>query len=322
VTAEPVLCVEDLRVDFHARRGLVRAVRGVSLAVEAGETLCIVGESGSGKSTMSLAVPGLLPSNARASGRVRLRGDDLLGAQEADLENVRGKRIGVVFQDAARALNPVLTIGRQIAEVVQRHLGVPEHVAQSRAVELLVEVGVNDPQTRMKQYPHQLSGGLKQRVMIAVAIACEPELVIADEPTTALDVSVQGQVLRMLRRLCTERRLALLLITHNFGVVSALADRVAVMYAGRIVESAGVVAVLREPAHPYTRALIAATPRLVLDDDGESPLMAPIPGAPPSPLGDDAGCSFAPRCAYRFEKCMERPPLRESAAGGVAACWL
>jgi oligopeptide/dipeptide ABC transporter ATP-binding protein len=253
---------------------------------------------------------------------VRLGGDDLLGMPEDVLENVRGKRIGVVFQDAARALNPVLTIGRQIAEVVQRHRGVPEDVALARAVELLAEVGVNDPQTRVKQYPHQLSGGLKQRVMIAVAIACEPELVIADEPTTALDVSVQGQVLRLLRRLCTERRLALLLITHNFGVVSALADRVAVMYAGRIVESAGVVPVLREPAHPYTRALIAASPRLALEGHDEAPAMAPIPGTPPSPLDEDAGCSFAPRCAYRFEACAERPPLRETANGGVAACWL
>ena len=322
MTAEPVLSVDQLCVDFQTRRGVVRAVRGVSLTVQAGETLCIVGESGSGKSTMALALPGLLPRNARSSGRVRLLGNDLLGAPERDLENVRGKRIGVVFQDAARALNPVLTIGRQIVDVMLRHLGVPEHVALTRAVELLGEVGVSDPKTRMRQYPHQLSGGLKQRVMIAVAIACEPELVIADEPTTALDVSVQGQVLRLLRRLCTERRIALLLITHNFGVVSALADRVAVMYAGRIVESAGVVTVLREPAHPYTRALLGASPRLELGDGIDAPALAPIPGTPPSPLSDDAGCSYAPRCTFRFDKCIQRPPLREFAAGGVAACWL
>jgi oligopeptide/dipeptide ABC transporter ATP-binding protein len=322
VTAKPVLRVEDLHVDFHTRRGLVRAVQGVSLAIEAGKTLCIVGESGSGKSTMALGLVGLLPGNAQTSGRVRLEGDDILGTSEMQLEDVRGRRVGVVFQDAARALNPVLTIGRQIAEVLQRHLNVSAHTALARAVELLTEVGVNDPVARIKQYPHQLSGGLKQRVMIAIAIACEPALVIADEPTTALDVSVQGQVLRLLRRLCTERRLALMLVTHDFGVVAAVADDVAVMYAGRIIEYADAVRMFQAPEHPYTRALLAATPRIALNEDGERAKIEPIPGSPPDPLLQPGGCSFAPRCVDRFEHCVERPPLRDGPAGDRAACWL
>jgi peptide/nickel transport system ATP-binding protein len=321
VAVEPVLRVEDLHVDFHTRRGLVRAVQGVSFAIEPGKTLCIVGESGSGKSTMSLGLVGLLPGNARATGRVRLEGDEILGQTETQLEDVRGRRAGVVFQDAARALNPVLTIGRQIGEVLQRHLGMPAAAALARAVELLTEVGVNDPAARIKQYPHQLSGGLKQRVMIAIAIACEPALVIADEPTTALDVSVQGQVLRLLRRLCTERRLALLLVTHDFGVVAAVADDVAVMYAGRVVEYADAVRLFQAPGHPYTRALLAATPRIAVNAAGERATIVPIPGAPPDPLAEPEGCSFAPRCADRFERCVERPSLREGTAGDRAACW-
>jgi peptide/nickel transport system ATP-binding protein len=322
VAVEPVLRVEDLHVDFHTRRGLVRAVQGVSFAIEPGKTLCIVGESGSGKSTMSLGLVGLLPGNAQTSGRVRLEGDEILGKTETQLEDVRGRRVGIVFQDAARALNPVLTIGRQIGEVLQRHLGLPAAAALARAVELLTEVGVNDPAARIKQYPHQLSGGLKQRVMIAIAIACEPALVIADEPTTALDVSVQGQVLRLLRRLCTERRLALLLVTHDFGVVAAAADDVAVMYAGRVVEYADAVRLFQAPGHPYTRALLAATPRIALNAAGERTKIVPIPGAPPDPLAQPEGCSFAPRCTDRFERCIERPPLRDGTAGDRAACWL
>jgi peptide/nickel transport system ATP-binding protein len=322
VPVEPVLRVEDLHVDFHTRRGLVRAVQGVSFAIEPGKTLCIVGESGSGKSTMSLGLVGLLPGNAQTSGRVRLEGDEILGKTETQLEDVRGRRVGIVFQDAARALNPVLTIGRQIGEVLQRHLGLPAAAALARAVELLTEVGVNDPAARIKQYPHQLSGGLKQRVMIAIAIACEPALVIADEPTTALDVSVQGQVLRLLRRLCTERRLALLLVTHDFGVVAAAADDVAVMYAGRVVEYADAVRLFQAPGHPYTRALLAATPRIALNAAGERTKIVPIPGAPPDPLAQPEGCSFAPRCTDRFERCIERPPLRDGTAGDRAACWL
>ncbi len=322
MTAEPVLRVEDLHVDFRTRRGLVRAVQGVSFAIEPGKTLCIVGESGSGKSTMALGLVGLLPGNAQSAGRVRLEGDDILGQPELLLEDVRGRRVGVVFQDAARALNPVLTIGRQIAEVLRRHRNMPAEAALARAVELLTEVGVNDPAARIKQYPHQLSGGLKQRVMIAIAIACEPALVIADEPTTALDVSVQGQVLRLLRRLCTERRLALLLVTHDFGVVAAVADDVAVMYAGRVVEYADAVRMFEAPEHPYTRALLAATPRIALNAAGERARIEPIPGTPPDPLLQPAGCSFAPRCVSRFERCVERPPLRDGPAGDRAACWL
>jgi oligopeptide/dipeptide ABC transporter ATP-binding protein len=279
-----------------------------------------VGESGSGKSATSLALVRLLPDNAILRGSVTLRGEELSALSEQALANVRGRRIGVVFQDPARALNPVLSIGKQVREILQRHLGLSHAAADERAEALLREVGINDARARLEQYPHELSGGLKQRVMIAIALACEPELLIADEPTTALDVTIQRQVLLLLRRLCSERQLALMLITHDFGVVAAMADRVAVMYAGRIVEQADAAALFAAPRHPYTRGLLAANPRQVLEAEGEVTLQ-PIPGSPPDPLLTFTGCAFAARCSLRIEQCATLPPLAEVSPGHAAACW-
>ncbi len=313
--------IEDLQVRFRSRNGDAHAVRGANLAIAPAETVCLVGESGSGKSTLAMGMLGLLPASAEVTGRASFLGRDFLALSEREREDIRGHRIGVVFQDASRALNPVLSIGHQIAEVMQRHLGLERRAALARAVDLLTEVGIADAAQRIKDYPHQLSGGLKQRVMIAIAIACEPVFVIADEPTTALDVSVQRQVLALLRRLCSQRGLALLLITHDFGVVSAMADRVAVMYAGRIVELADVVPLFGRPLHPYTRALLAANPRLSLGEDGSRSAIVPIPGSLPDPAEAASGCSFAPRCASVFQACVERPPLVDRGDGHCVACW-
>ncbi|MSP97101.1 MAG: ABC transporter ATP-binding protein, partial [Betaproteobacteria bacterium] len=222
----------------------------------------------------------------------------------------------------SRALNPVLSIGRQITEVLLRHSMSNKHRALARAEELLTEVGVSDARLRLRQYPHELSGGIKQRVMIAIAIACEPELLIADEPTTALDVTIQGQVLRLLRRLCDDRGVALVLVTHDFGVVAAIADRVAVMYAGRVVEYAVAPALFRNPRHPYAQGLLTANPRRVLDADSDTAVLDPIPGSPPNPFDSDSGCSFAPRCSRRHDLCASRPLLRDFGNGHSAACWL
>ncbi|MFM9970155.1 MAG: ABC transporter ATP-binding protein [Burkholderiales bacterium] len=317
-----LLAIERLCVEFAAKAGPLPAVREVSLALRRGEALCIVGESGSGKSTLALAVIGLLADNARVTGRIVFNGGDLLTHTEEQLGEIRGRRIGFIFQDPARALNPVLSIGRQITEVLLRHSTTDKTLALARAEQLLTEVGVNDARLRLRQYPHELSGGIKQRVMIAMAIACEPELLIADEPTTALDVTIQGQVLRLLRRLCNERGVALILVTHDFGVVAAMADRVAVMYAGRVVEYARAVDLFQQPQHPYSQGLLVANPRRVLDADIGTTMLDPIPGSPPSPYDSDVGCSFAPRCAKRHDACTTRPTLRVGANEHLAACWL
>lgn len=320
--AGELLRVAGLDIAFRTRAGLLSAVKKVSFSLRRGESLGVVGESGSGKSTLSMAIAGLLPTNAQVSGEVMFDGTDLLTRSEHDLSDIRGRRLGVIFQDAGRSLNPVLTIGRQIGEVLQRHMGADRHTARRRAVELLTEVGVNDPELRAKQYPHELSGGLKQRVMIATAIACEPDLLIADEPTTALDVTIQGQVLRLLQRLRAERGLALILVTHDFGVVAAMADRVAVMYAGAIVEYADAVELFHDPRHPYSEALLNANPRRVLDAADEGARLEPIPGSPPNPLDLFSGCSFAPRCPKKHDACSAIPKLAVSRPGHAAACWL
>ncbi|HVV92183.1 MAG TPA: ABC transporter ATP-binding protein [Hyphomicrobiales bacterium] len=316
----PLLRVAGLDVRFGTRRGSLHAVRDVSLKLGRGETLCLVGESGSGKTTLSMALAGLLPDNALVSGSIAFGDREIVGLREGALRAIRGRRIGIVFQDASRSLNPVLTIGYQIAEMLRRHLGMARAEATERAVELLEEVGVNDPRLRLGQYPHELSGGLKQRVMIAIAIACRPELLIADEPTTALDVTVQRQILRLLRRLCSERDLALILVTHDFGVVSAMADQVAVMYNGRIVEYADVFTLFRAPRHPYAAALLATNPRHVLEAAAGGELR-PIPGSPPNPLDHIAGCAFGPRCPRRHERCAVEPPLTSDRSGHAVACW-
>ncbi len=316
------LTVSDLSVGFRTRRGVVPAASNISFQVGRGRTMCIIGESGSGKTSVAMALLRLLPPNGEVRGKAELAGVDLLACSQAELEEIRGRRVGVVFQDPSRALNPVLTVGRQIEEVLQRHLGMDSRAARIRAQEILSEVGLSDPAWRLQQYPHELSGGLKQRVMIAIAIACSPELVIADEPTTALDVTVQRQVLRLLRKLCIDRKLALVLITHDFGVVAAIADEVAVMYAGRIVEKSGVVQLFENARHPYTRALLNANPQRLLEQGDSAGMLQPIAGAPPNMLELPAGCRFAPRCTYRVAACEKYPPLVQTEPGHSAACWL
>jgi oligopeptide/dipeptide ABC transporter ATP-binding protein len=294
-----LLEVSDLRTHFFTREGVVHAVDGVSLAVEAGTTLGLVGESGCGKSVTALSIMRLLPTPpARiVSGAVRFAGRDLTTLSERELEDVRGREIGMVFQDPMTALNPTLTIGTQIVEVLQRHLGLDRRAARRRAGELLAEVGIPRAPERLDDYPHRFSGGMRQRVGIAMAIACEPRLVIADEPTTALDVTVQAQVLDLLDDLRRERQMAMLLITHNMGVVAESADEVAVMYAGQIVEQAPAAELFGRPEHPYTEALLSALPDLD-DPDARESRLAAIPGRPPDLVEPPSGCRFAPRCPF------------------------
>jgi oligopeptide/dipeptide ABC transporter ATP-binding protein len=314
-----LLEVSDLRTHFFTREGVVRAVDGVSLSVDAGKSLGLVGESGCGKSVTALSIVRLLPvPPARiVSGSIRFDGRDLATLSERELEDVRGREIGMVFQDPMTALNPTLTIGTQIVEVLQRHLGLDRRLARRRAAELLGEVGIQRAGERLDDYPHRFSGGMRQRVGIAMAIACEPRLLIADEPTTALDVTVQAQVLDLLDDLRHERQMALVLITHNMGVVAEAADDVAVMYAGQIVEQAPAAELFHRPEHPYTEALLSALPDL--DDAGaRQSRLAAIPGRPPSLVDPPAACRFAPRCPYaeRGDCCaLEPPPLRELRPG-------
>jgi oligopeptide/dipeptide ABC transporter ATP-binding protein len=314
-----LLELSDLRTHFFAREGVVHAVDGVSLAVDAGSTLGLVGESGCGKSVTALSIMRLLPTPpARiVSGSIRLGGRELTELSERELEDVRGRQIGMVFQDPMTALNPTLTIGTQIAEVLQRHLGLKRPAARRRAAELLAEVGIPRAAERLDDYPHRFSGGMRQRVGIAIAIACEPRLLIADEPTTALDVTVQAQVLDLLDDLRREHEMAMLLITHNMGVVAESADEVAVMYAGQIVEQAPAPELFSRPEHPYTEALLAALPDL--DDHGaRDGRLAAIPGRPPDLIDPPAACRFAPRCPFaeRGDCCaLEAPPLRELRPG-------
>ena len=321
VANDPLLRVKDVSIEFSTRRGRLRAVNGVSLELDRGKTLCIVGESGAGKSTGSMAVAGLSPDNASVAGSVTFGGRSLLGMPEEQLCDVRGRKIGVIFQDPSRSLNPVFTIGRQIGETLERHLGMTKRQAKARAIEVLADVGMSDPSLRADQYPHELSGGLKQRAMIAIAIACEPDLLIADEPTTALDVTVQAQVLRLLRKLRDQKGLALILVTHDFGVVAAMADRVAVMYAGRIVEFADAIELFEEPRHPYTAALLESNPRALIESGREDAVLQPIPGSPPDPLMPMTGCSFAARCTRRSEACSVSPDLTQLVGGRSVACW-
>jgi oligopeptide/dipeptide ABC transporter ATP-binding protein len=314
-----LLDVTDLRTHFLTREGVVRAVDGVSLGVEAGSTLGLVGESGCGKSVTALSIMRLLPMPpARiVSGSIHFDGRDLTRLSERELEDVRGREIGMVFQDPMTALNPTLTIGTQIVEVLQRHLGLERRPARRRAAELLAEVGIPQAQARLDDYPHRFSGGMRQRVGIAMAIACEPRLLIADEPTTALDVTVQAQVLDLLDDLRRERRMALLLITHNMGVVAESADTVAVMYAGQIVEHAPAQELFDRPEHPYTEALLAALPDLDDPAARRSRLVA-IPGRPPDLINPPTACRFAPRCPFAEsgDCCVLEPPaLRELRPG-------
>ncbi|MFO1160907.1 MAG: ABC transporter ATP-binding protein [Reyranellaceae bacterium] len=318
----PLLEVRGLHTEFRTGTGTVRAVDGVSFAVEPGETVAVVGESGSGKSVTALSILRLVadPPGRITRGEILLDGRDLLKLSEAEMRQVRGRDIGMVFQEPMTSLNPVLTIGRQITETLEQHQGADRATAARRALELLDMVGIADPARRLKQYPHQLSGGMRQRVMIAVALACNPKLIIADEPTTALDVTIQAQILELMKALTRELDVAQIIITHNLGVVARYASRVNVMYAGRLVEAGEADAIYHDPRHPYTMALLGSVPRL---DQPRRARLDPVEGQPPDLTRLDGGCAFRPRCRFAVEQCAAaRPPLASAgAAGHLAACF-
>jgi oligopeptide/dipeptide ABC transporter ATP-binding protein len=314
-----LLEVSGLTVAFEVDGRSLEAVHDVSFRLERGRTLAVLGESGSGKSATALALMGLLGPRARVSGRILLDGADLLGLSQAELRRIRGRRIAMVFQDALDALNPVHTVGSQIAEAVGAHGRVGRAEARARAVELMERVALPSARARFHDFPHQFSGGMRQRIMIAMALALEPELLIADEPTTALDVTVQAQILNLLGEIQDESKMALLLITHDLGVAADLADDIAVMYAGRIVEVGATAGVYREPSHPYTAALLSSAPRLAR----VGTRLPAIVGTPPSLAHRPSGCAFHPRCAIAERRCaVERPRLRRTRSGAVAACHL
>ncbi|GAA2749251.1 MULTISPECIES: ABC transporter ATP-binding protein [Kitasatospora] len=318
-----LLQVTDLSVEFDTAEGVVRAVRGVDFTVERGRTLGIVGESGSGKSVTSLAVMGL-HRGARIGGSVRFDGTELIGAPEETVRRLRGRRIAMVFQDALTALHPYFTIGDQIAEAYREHHGASRKAARKRAVDVLGDVGIPEPARRAGEYPHEFSGGMRQRAMIALALSCEPDLIIADEPTTALDVTVQAQVLDLLMRLQQDRGLGIVMITHDLGVIARVADDVLVMYGGSAAEQAPADRLFADPRHPYTRGLLDSLPRL---DAGDATELRAIPGSPPSLLAPPAGCAFHPRCpVYARERnplCTgDRPALRQVGDAHHNACVL
>ena len=323
-----LLEVDDLTTYFFTRDGIVRAVDGVSFSVMRGEVLAIVGESGCGKSVTSLSIMRLVasPPGRTVRGRVLFEGRDLLGLPEPEMRKVRGNAISMIFQEPMTSLNPVLTIGHQIAESLVVHRGLSRERAGERAIELLRLVHIPGPDRRAAQYPHELSGGMRQRVMIAMALACEPRLLIADEPTTALDVTIQAQILDLMRELKQKTGAAIVLITHDLGVVAEMAERVVVMYAGRKVEEAPVEALFARPLHPYTRGLLDSMPRLgakgMRATEQRRQRLAEIPGTVPSLAEPIVGCAFAPRCAYATARCRtEAPPLEEKAAAHHAACF-
>jgi oligopeptide transport system ATP-binding protein len=318
----PLLNINGLHTEFRTGAGIVRAVYGVSYTVDAGETVAVVGESGSGKSVTALSVLRLIPDppGRITAGSVTFAGHDLLSLSEPEMREIRGGEIGMVFQEPMTSLNPVLTVGRQITETLEQHRGLNRAAAAKRAEALLVQVGIAEPARRLKQYPHQLSGGMRQRVMIAIALACDPKLIIADEPTTALDVTIQAQILELMKALTRDRGIALIIITHNLGVVARYADRVNVMYAGRIVECGPAAEIYHDPRHPYTVALLRSVPRL---DRPRQARLDPVEGQPPDLTRLDAGCAFRPRCRLADDGCaVARPVLNPvGSAGHSAACF-
>ena len=315
----PVLEIDDLHVQFVTSHGTVRAVEGLSYSVRPGEMVAIVGESGSGKSVSALAIMRLLPpGSARiTSGRIRFDGKELLKLSEEQMRQIRGRDVAMIFQEPMTSLNPVLKIGLQIMEPLVIHLNMDAKAARARATELLTLVGITDPESRLEQYPHQLSGGMRQRVMIAIGLSCNPKLLIADEPTTALDVTIQAQILELMKEISRRLGVAVVIITHNLGIVARYADRVNVMYAARLAESGTAERVFGRPLHPYARGLLAAVPRL---DRPRNTKLATIEGAPPNLLAPPEGCRFRPRCPYAIEKCHQDPPLVAGEPGHLAAC--
>lgn len=316
---EPLLTVRHLRVEFAARRGVLTALDDVSFDIGKGEILGLVGESGAGKSVTGGAIIGLLGGSGRlAGGEILLDGERIDGLADGRLRRIRGRRIGTIFQDPATSLNPLISIGGQLVETIQLHLGLSMRAARARAVALLAETGITEPERRIDFYPHEFSGGMRQRVVIALALCGQPELVIADEPTTALDVSVQAQIMTLLKRLCRERRTPLLLITHDMGVIATMADRVAVMYAGRIVEIGPVQDIVANPRHPYSRGLMQAIPPLSRRPER----LVQIPGAMPRLSEIPKGCAFHPRCISAFARCITERPHARVAGKGCVACHL
>ncbi len=319
-----LLEVNGLRTHFFTSAGVVKAVDGITFDLMEGESLAIVGESGCGKSITALSIMRLIPSppGRILGGSIRFMGEDLLAQDDKAMRDIRGNRIGMVFQEPMTSLNPVLTIGRQLTEAVQRHLGYDNEAAHARASELLELVGIPDAANRLRAYPHEFSGGMRQRVMIAMALSCSPKLLIADEPTTALDVTIQAQILELIQQVQRELGIAVIIITHNLGVVARYVDRINVMYAGRIVERGTLHQVFDEPQHPYTKGLLASVPRL---DKPKGERLIPIEGMPPDLSNLPAGCAFRERCAYAIARCEEDVPevrhVRSAAAEHHVACW-
>jgi peptide/nickel transport system ATP-binding protein len=317
-----LLEIENLQTHFRTPDGVNRAVDGVSFSIEAGETLAVVGESGCGKSVTAMSILQLIPEPpGKIAGKIRFKGKNLLDCTKAEMRKIRGNEISMIFQEPLTSLNPVLTIGKQIGETLQLHQGLSRAEGQARAVEMLTLVGIPEPARRVNEFPHQLSGGMRQRVMIAIALACSPQLLIADEPTTALDVTIQAQILDLMRDLKSRVGAAIMLITHDLGVVAEVADRVVVMYAGRKVEEAPVRQLFRTPRHPYTKGLLGAVPKLGSSVEGHSTRLAEIPGLVPNLKAKIAGCVFAGRCPIAQDVCREiAPGLEMKSPGQIVAC--
>jgi len=320
---DPILEVQNLVVKFHTLEGIVNAVNGVSYSVETGKTLGIVGESGCGKSVSVLSIMGLIPDppGKIAEGKILFNGEDLLTYENRQMESIRGARVGMVFQDPMTSLNPVLIIGSQISEAMTLHLGFSQDEARNKSLELLSLLGIPNPEDRFNDYPHQFSGGMRQRVMIAMALSCTPDILIADEPTTALDVTIQAQILELTKRLQQEMGMAIIWITHDLAVIAELADSVVVMYAGYIVEEADVFDLYENPCHPYTLALLNSLPSV--DKSRAQERLATIPGSPPDGIAVFPGCPLAPRCRFVVDRCLhENPILKTTGNNHRTACWV
>lgn len=316
-----LLEINDLATHFFTQGGVVKAVDGISYSIEEGEVLGVVGESGCGKSVTALSIMRLVanPPGRTIRGEILFEGEDILKLDDSEMRHIRGNKIAMVFQEPMTSLNPVLTIGRQLTETLELHKGMTKGQARSKAAELLQLVGIPEADNRLKDYPHQFSGGMRQRVMIAMALSCDPRLIIADEPTTALDVTIQAQILELMQDLAKEIGTALIIITHNLGVVARYAHRVVVMYAGKIIETGSAREIYHNSKHPYTLGLLSSVPRL---DEVERTRLTAIDGLPPSLIDMPPGCSFAPRCKYAYEKCLEEAPTLELAAEEhMASCW-